>query len=58
MNEPVEGETWNCKGKVVKKYVDEDQHCVDLEIGVENGKGQVTTPGTATVALPSKKKGK
>ena len=58
MNEPVEGETWNCKGKVVKKYVDEDQHCVDLEIGLENGKGQVTTPGTATVALPSKKKGK
>jgi acyl dehydratase len=58
MGEPVEGETWNCKGKVVKKYVDEDQHCVDLEIAVENGKGQVTTPGTATVALPSKKKGK
>ena len=58
MNEPVEGETWNCKGKVVKKYVDEDAYCVDLEIGVENGKGQVTTPGTATVALPSKKKGK
>ena len=58
MNEPVEGETWNCKGKVVKKYVDEDAHCIDLEIGLENGKGQVTTPGTATVALPSKKKGK
>jgi acyl dehydratase len=58
MNEPVEGETWHCKGKVVKKYMDEDAHCVDLEIGLENGKGQVTTPGTATVALPSKKKGK
>ena len=58
MNEPVEGETWQCKGKVVKKYVDEDVHCVDLEIGLENGKGQVTTPGTATVALPSRKKGK
>jgi hypothetical protein len=58
MNEPVEGETWQCKGKVSKKYVEEGEHLVDLEIGLENGKGQVTTPGTATVALPSKKKGK
>ncbi len=58
MNEPVEGETWHCKGKVAKKYVEEDEHLVDLEIGLENGKGQVTTPGTATVALPPKKKGK
>ena len=58
MNEPVDGETWHCKGKVVKKYMEEDAHCVDLEIGLENGKGQVTTPGTATVVLPSKKKGK
>jgi acyl dehydratase len=58
MNEPVDGETWHCKGKVVKKYEDGDQHCIDLEIGLENGKGQVTTPGTATVELPSRKKGK
>jgi acyl dehydratase len=58
MGEPVEGETWHCKGKVSKKYVEEDEHLVDLEIGLENGKGQVTTPGTATVALPPKKKGK
>jgi acyl dehydratase len=58
MNEPVDGETWHCKGKVVKKYEDGDEHCVDLEIGLENGKGQVTTPGTATVELPSRKKGK
>jgi acyl dehydratase len=58
MNEPVDGETWQCKGKVVKKYEDGDEHCVDLEIALENGKGQVTTPGTATVELPSRKKGK
>ncbi|MDG7041825.1 MAG: hypothetical protein JRN22_02100 [Nitrososphaerota archaeon] len=58
MNEPVDGETWYCKGKIVKKYADGDDNCVDLEIGLENGKGQVTTPGTATVALPSRKKGK
>ncbi len=58
MNEPVDGETWHCKGKVVKKYEDGDEHCVDLEIELENGKGQITTPGTATVELPSRKKGK
>ena len=58
MNEPVDGETWQLKGKVTNKFVDDEEHCVDLEISIVNGKGQVTTPGTATVALPSKKKGK
>ena len=54
MNEPQDGETWLCKGKVANKYVDGGDHCVDLEVGVENGKGQITTPGTATVVLPSR----
>jgi len=54
MNEPQEGETWLCKGKVTNKYVDGDEHCLDLEIGVESGKGEITTPGTATVVLPSR----
>lgn len=54
MNEPLDGETWQCKGKIVNKYIDGDDHCVDLEIGVENGSGQVTTPGTATVILPTR----
>jgi hypothetical protein len=54
MNEPLDGETWQCKGKVTNKYVDGDDHCVDLEIGVENGSGQVTTPGSATVVLPTR----
>jgi len=54
MTEPQEGETWYCKGKVTKKYVEGDEHCVDCIIGVENEKGEVTTPGKATVALPSR----
>jgi hypothetical protein len=54
MDQPQDGETWLCKGKIAKKYVDGENHCVDLEIGVENGKGQVTTPGTATVVLPTR----
>ncbi|MFC1944812.1 hypothetical protein ACFLX5_04930 [Chloroflexota bacterium] len=56
MFEPHDGETWMCKGKVVKKYkTDDGEHCVDCEIWVENGKGEVTTPGTATAVLPLKK---
>jgi acyl dehydratase len=50
--EPVEGETWWCRGKVSAKYVEGDEHCIDCEIWVENGKGEVTTPGAATVVLP------
>jgi len=54
MGEPHEGDTWQCKGKVTKKYVENGEHLVDCDIRVENGKGEVTTPGTATVSLPSK----
>ena len=54
MEEPQDGDTWLCKGKVTKKYTEGDEHCVDAEFGVENGKGEVTTPGTATVVLPSR----
>ena len=48
-----EGETWWCKGKVTKKSVEGDEHCVDCDIWVENGKGERTTLGSATVVLPS-----
>jgi len=54
MTEPEEGETWWCKGTVTNKYVDGDQRMVECEIWVENGKGEKTTPGTATVVLPSR----
>ena len=50
-----DGETWQCKGKVVKKYTVEGENLVDCEIMIENGQGKVSTPGTATVALPSRK---
>jgi len=54
MTEPEEGETWQCKGKVTKKYVEDGEHYVDCNIWVENEKSEVTTPGRATVSLPSK----
>ena len=54
MLEPQEGETWWCKGKVTKKYIEADKHCVDCDIWTENGKGEVTTRSNATVVLPSR----
>lgn len=53
-SEPEEGETWWCKGKVTRKYEEGDSHCVECEIWVENGQGERTTPGRATVILPSR----
>jgi acyl dehydratase len=43
-----------CRGRVVKKYHDKDQHLVDCEIWLENAKGEKTTPGSATVILPAR----
>ena len=54
LTEPEEGETWWCKGKVTKKYVEGDEHRIDCDIWVENGKGEITTPAKATIALPSR----
>jgi acyl dehydratase len=48
------GDTLTCKGTVVKKYVDGDHHCLECEIWVENQKGEKTTPGLATLLLPSR----
>ena len=54
MYEPQEGETWLCKGKVTKKYIEDDEHYIECDIWIENGKGEITTPGSATVILPSR----
>ena len=57
MEEPHDGETWWCKGKVNKKYEEGGEHLVECEIWVENGGGEKTTPGRALVALPLRSKG-
>ncbi len=56
MTEPHDGETWWCKGKVTKKYVQGDEHFVECDIWVENGKAEKTTQGSALVILPSRSK--
>ncbi|MBF6568669.1 MAG: dehydratase [Candidatus Binataceae bacterium] len=42
------------KGRVTKKYVENGEHLIDCEVWIENEKGDKTTPGSATVALPSR----
>ena len=44
--------TW-ARGKVVRKYVKDGHALVDIEIRGENQRGELTTPGLATVLLPS-----
>ena len=46
--------TLTAKGKVARKYQEDGRNLVDLEVWLENDKGEVTTPGRATVSLPSR----
>ena len=50
----VPGDTLVCKGTVSRKYIQDGLHMVDCEIWLENSKGERTTPGSATVILPSR----
>ena len=43
-----------CKGVVTGKRTEKGESLVDLEVWTETPDGQKTTPGTATVALPSR----
>src|ERR1700688_2405687 len=47
-----------CRGKIAKKRIEKangsSEHLVDCEIWLENAKGEKTTPGSATVVLPSR----
>lgn len=45
--------TW-CQGRVSRKYIKDKHALVDIEIRGENQRGELTTPGLATVILPSR----
>ena len=45
--------TW-CRGRVTNKYVKDGCALVDIELRGENQRGELTTPGLATVMLPSR----
>lgn len=48
------GQPVTAKGTVTRKYREGGQHLVDCDIWLENPAGEATTPGSATVALPSR----
>lgn len=43
-----------CRGKIARKYVQDGESLVDLDVMVENQSGENVTPGKATVSLPSR----
>ncbi|MGE0231265.1 MAG: MaoC family dehydratase N-terminal domain-containing protein [Flavobacteriaceae bacterium] len=47
------GDTVTCRGHIVRKYVENGEHLVDIDLWVENQAGQRIGPGRAVVALPS-----
>ena len=48
------GDPITARGKVTKKYVEDDKHYVEAQIWAENPGGERTTPGLAVVILPSR----
>lgn len=48
------GDELTCRGTVTRVERERGQGLATLDIWVENGKGEITTPGTAEVALPSR----
>ena len=51
------GDTFWVRGKVTSKAVQEGEHLADVEMWCENQRGEITTPGSATVLLPSRESG-
>jgi acyl dehydratase len=50
---PRDDANW-CKGKVIKKYVQNGERLVDIAVWIESIRGWIVTPATATVVLPSR----
>lgn len=48
------GDTLTCKGVVVRKYVEDGEHCLAARIWAENPEGNKTIGGTAIVSLPAR----
>jgi acyl dehydratase len=52
------GDTQWLRGKVTRRYLAEgDRPAIDLEVCAENQRGELTTPGHATILLPSREHG-
>ena len=42
-----------CKGKIAKKYIKGDEHYVELDVWIENPRGELCVTGRATLVLPN-----
>ncbi len=51
----VPGEPITARGTVSRVYQENGENLVECQIWLENAQGENTTPGSATVALPSRK---
>jgi len=52
------GDTTILEGKVIKKYIENDKYCVDIESWAKNQLGEITMPvNVSTVILPSRENG-
>jgi hypothetical protein len=52
------GDTQWLRGTIARKYVAEgDRPAVDIDLVAENQRGELTTPGHATILLPSRERG-
>ena len=47
-------DTLICQGRVTNKYLEGSEHLVELEVWTQNGKGEITTRGAATVRFPAR----
>ena len=43
-----------CRGKVIRKYIENGEHLVDVALWIESIRGWIVTSATATIVLPSK----
>ena len=46
-----------CKGSVLRKYLEQNEHYAECELWAENGKGERCVSATVVVTLPSRESG-
>lgn len=51
------GDTQWLHGKVTRRYLSDGRPAVELDLWCENQRGEITTPGHATILLPSREHG-
>lgn len=48
------GDILTCRGKIIRKYVEEGKGCLELELSLTNPSGINCVPGKAIVELPTR----